>query len=169
MADQKKTFNKRVRCTIYINCTAMLIYANQCQLHNYYLKYCLYVNNLHEDTNFREMFLGLITSGKTRMENDVLSQYLIIYLSLPRYRSHILKLRKYSIQFTFLHKLIFHFCKMRPCFLQKHYKSWIFLEIIHHSLFIKLEIPGILRRKWPICFDLDPVFRDTIAKENVVL
>ena len=22
----------------------MLIYANQCQLHNYYLKYCLYVN-----------------------------------------------------------------------------------------------------------------------------
>ena len=43
MADKKK-FNKRVRCTIYINCTAMLIYANQCQLHNYYLKYCPYVN-----------------------------------------------------------------------------------------------------------------------------
>ena len=43
---KKKMFNKRVRCTIYINCTAMLIYANQCQLNNYYLKYCLYVNSL---------------------------------------------------------------------------------------------------------------------------
>ena len=50
MADKKKrsttAFDKRVRCTIYVNCTAMLIYANQCQLHNYYLKYCLYVNTI---------------------------------------------------------------------------------------------------------------------------
>ena len=66
MPDQKKTFNKRVRCTIYINCTAMLIYANQCQLHNYYLKYCLYVNkydNIIEDQ---------IKSGVVEPANDVL-------------------------------------------------------------------------------------------------
>ena len=49
----------------------MLIYANQCQLHNYYLKYCLYVNKEGQKTKFQNTKEGWITKKNSFPEGCV--------------------------------------------------------------------------------------------------